>query len=67
CQAVDLRGGPDFISVPTRAAYRVLRSAVSMVSEDRIMYPDIATATALLADGALLRAAEEAMDADIGE
>jgi histidine ammonia-lyase len=61
CQAVDLRGGPDFLSVPTRAAYRVLRSAVSMVSVDRIMYPDIAAATALLADGALLRAAEEAM------
>jgi histidine ammonia-lyase len=64
CQAVDLRGGPDFLSVPTRAAYRVLRSAVPMVSVDRIMYPDIAAATALLADGALLRAAEEAMAGD---
>lgn len=67
CQAVDLRGGPDFLSIPGRAAYRVLRSAVPMVSVDRIMYPDIAAATALLADGALLRAAEEAMGADIGE
>jgi histidine ammonia-lyase len=67
CQAVDLRGGPDFLSVPTRAAYRVLRSAVPMVRVDRIMYPDIAAATALLADGALLRAAEEAMGADTGE
>ena len=67
CQAVDLRGGPDFLSVPTRAAYRVLRSAVPMVRVDRIMYPDIAAATALLADGALLRAAEEAMGADSGE
>ena len=61
CQAVDLRGGSDFLSVPTRAAYRVLRSAVPMVSEDRIMYPDIAAATTLLSDGALLRAAEEAI------
>jgi histidine ammonia-lyase len=61
CQAVDLRGGPDFLSVPTRAAYRVLRSAVPMVQVDRIMYPDIIAATALLADGVLLRAAEEAM------
>lgn len=61
CQAVDLRGGPDYLSLPTRAAYRALRSAVPIVSSDRIMYPDIATATALLADGTLLRAAEEAL------
>jgi len=57
CQAVDLGGGGDLLSPATRAAYRVLRSAVPMVTDDRIMYPDIAAAVALVADGAILRAA----------
>jgi histidine ammonia-lyase len=64
CQAIDLAGGPDFLSPPTRAAWLVLRSVISMVDTDRIMYPDIAAVAILLSDGALLRAAEEVMGAD---
>ena len=61
CQAVDLLDASEGLSPATLAAYRVLRSAVPMVERDRVMYPDIEAATALLADGALLRAAEEAL------
>ncbi|MDX9897733.1 MAG: histidine ammonia-lyase [Spirochaetia bacterium] len=62
CQAVDMRGGPGSLSPATAAAYRVLRSAVPMVEKDRIMQDDIQAAIALVADGAILRAAEDAMD-----
>jgi histidine ammonia-lyase len=61
CQAVDLLDASEGLSPPTLAAYRTLRSAVPMVERDRVMYPDIEAAIALLADGALLRAAEEAL------
>jgi histidine ammonia-lyase len=61
CQAIDLMDASEGLSPPTRAAYRVLRSAVPMVSKDRIMYPDIGTACDLVADGAILRAAEDAL------
>ncbi|MBU0926936.1 MAG: histidine ammonia-lyase [Spirochaetes bacterium] len=67
CQAVDLRGGPDSLSPATRAAYRVLRSAAPMVDKDRIMQDDIQAAIALVADGAILRAAEDALDASADE
>ena len=50
------------MSPATAAAYRVLRSAVPMVEKDRIMQDDIQAAIALVADGAILRAAEDAMD-----
>lgn len=63
CQAVDLRDGPDALSPATRAAYQSLRSIVPMVEKDRIMQDDIAAATALVADGTILRTAEEAIDA----
>ncbi len=62
CQAVDMRGGPETLSPATAAAYRVLRSAVPMVDKDRIMQDDIQAAIALVSDGAILRAAEDAMD-----
>ena len=64
CQAIDLRGASGQLSPPTAAAYRVLRSAVSMVGSDRIMQDDIRTAITLLADGIVLRAAEEVMESD---
>ncbi len=59
CQAIDLRDGPAALSPATAAAYRVIRSAVPMVEKDRIMYRDIEQIYALVADGAILRAAEE--------
>lgn len=61
CQAIDLAGGADGLSPATKAAYRALRSAVPMVSVDRVMYPDIVAASALVSDGAILRAAEEVL------
>jgi histidine ammonia-lyase len=61
CQAIDLRGSAAELSPATAAAYRVLRSAVPMVDKDRIMQSDIRSAVALVADGTILRAAEDAM------
>jgi histidine ammonia-lyase len=61
CQAIDLRGSTADLSPATAAAYRVLRSAVKMVDKDRIMQADIRAAIALIADGAILRAAEDSM------
>jgi histidine ammonia-lyase len=64
CQALDLRaeamGGDaaELLSPPTAAAYRVLRSAVPRLREDRVMYPDIEAVQALLSEGSVLRAAE---------
>jgi histidine ammonia-lyase len=64
CQAVDLRaeamGGKaeDLLSPSTLAAYRLIRSGVPMVNEDRVMYPDIDAVRALVADGSILKAAE---------
>jgi histidine ammonia-lyase len=67
CQAVDLRGSADELSPATAAVYRLLRSAVPMVDKDRIMQDDIQAAIALVADGAILRAAEDALDASAEE
>ncbi|MBL8966088.1 MAG: histidine ammonia-lyase [Spirochaetaceae bacterium] len=63
CQAVDLRAEelgarPEELLAPaTAAAYRVLRAAVPGLAEDRVMYTDIDAVRALLADGAILKAA----------
>ncbi|HOX31200.1 MAG TPA: histidine ammonia-lyase [Spirochaetales bacterium] len=58
CQGVDLRGraggpGPEGLSSATAAAYRAIRAAVPELGPDRVMYPDIDAAAALLAAGAL--------------
>jgi len=72
CQALDLRaeemGKPieELLSTPTRAAYRVIRSAVPGLGPDRIMYPDIDAVRALVADGSVLKAAKAAL-ADANE
>ncbi|HAP42669.1 MAG: histidine ammonia-lyase [Spirochaetes bacterium GWD1_61_31] len=64
CQAIDLLGEADSLSPATLAAYRVLRSAVTMVDKDRLMYQDIEAARSLVADGAILRAAEDVLNRD---
>jgi len=61
CQAIDLAGSANKLSEPTKAAYRLIRSVAPMVKEDRIMYQDIQAVLALVADGAVLRAAEESL------
>jgi histidine ammonia-lyase len=45
----------------TDAAYQLLRSAgITMLTQDRVLYPDIRTALRLLRNGSLVRAAREA-------
>ena len=61
CQAVDLRDSANALSPATRAAYDSLRSVVPMVEKDRIMQDDIAASIALVSDGTILRASEEAV------
>jgi histidine ammonia-lyase len=55
CQALDLQEAAG-LSPLSEPAYQLLRQTVPMLQEDRIMYPDIRQAAALLADGALLQA-----------
>ena len=59
--------GPSYVSPATAAAYRALRSAAPMVEKDRVMQDDIQAAIALVADGTILRAAEDALDASAEE
>ncbi len=62
CQAVDLRasamgrGGESeaLLSTATRGAYRALREAVPFMAEDRVLYPDIEAARALVARDAFV-------------
>jgi histidine ammonia-lyase len=45
----------------TRAAYRLLRDAgVAVLTQDRVLYPDIRQAVHLVRSGALVRAARDA-------
>ncbi len=57
-QALELRGEPDRLSPSTAAAVALLRSKVKVVTEDREMAPDIATARELVLSGELARAVE---------
>nr|AYC80154.1 phenylalanine ammonia-lyase [uncultured bacterium] len=49
----------------TQAAYDVARGTIASWGEDRIPAPDIEAARRLIASGALVRAAEEAIGAPI--
>jgi histidine ammonia-lyase len=68
CQAVDLRAealgssAEALLSRPTLAAYRLIRSGIPSLNEDRIMYPDIEAVHALVADGSILKAAEAELE-----
>ncbi|HTX73025.1 MAG TPA: histidine ammonia-lyase [Rectinemataceae bacterium] len=64
CQAIDLgaqagRAGPEGLSPPTAAAYRLVRSAVPSLGPDRVMYTDMEAVRALVAEGSLLRAIDD--------
>ncbi len=59
-QGLDLRA-PLRPGVGVRAAHRRLREAVSTLEEDRPLHMDIEAASALIAEGALARAAEAAV------
>ncbi len=60
CQALDLRaiqmgipGIEALLSPQTTAAYKVVRSVVSRLDGDRVMYPDLDAIFRLVADGAI--------------
>lgn len=57
CQGLDC-GEPLRPGVGVAAAYAALRAKVPMLSEDRFLAPDLATAEQLVADGSLVAAVE---------
>lgn len=68
CQALDLRaiqiGAADtasLLSSRTAEAYATVRSVVSMVNSDRIMYPDLDAIASLVADGSFAGGVTEAL------
>ncbi|MDR3586553.1 MAG: histidine ammonia-lyase [Desulfosporosinus sp.] len=56
CQAVDLRVGKEDLKLGkgSEGAYQLLRSKVSTLGEDRVMYPDIQLAKVLVSSGKLV-------------
>jgi histidine ammonia-lyase len=67
CQAADLRAASmrgrasELLSPPAAAAYAALRERVPPLEGDRVMYPDIEAARAMVADGSVLAAARAAL------
>jgi len=58
CQGVDLRTGSGELKLGkgSAGAYRLVRSKVAMLGEDRIMYPDILASKELVSSGKLVKA-----------
>ncbi|MGI6359356.1 MAG: histidine ammonia-lyase [Bacillota bacterium] len=54
CQAIDLSGDGE-LSPATAPAYHLLRQQIPPLAEDRVMYPDINHAAALITTGKLLQ------------
>jgi histidine ammonia-lyase len=67
CQAADLRAASmkrearEVLSPPAAAAYEAVRARVPRLEGDRVMYPDIEAARAIVADGSALAAARAAL------
>ncbi|HZW82476.1 MAG TPA: aromatic amino acid lyase, partial [Candidatus Deferrimicrobium sp.] len=61
CQAVDLRTNSEKMQLGrgTREAYKQIRSKITQLMEDRIMYLDINAAKDLVASGKLVRAVQK--------
>ena len=57
CQAVDLRMGKEELKLGkgSEGAYTLVRSKVSKLEEDRVMYPDIQIAKELVSSGKLAK------------
>ncbi len=60
CQALDLTTEGN-LSPLTAPAYRLLRQQIPTLAEDRMMYPDINQAAALIKSGALVATVQEAL------
>ena len=58
CQAVDLLDAADKLSPATRSVYDALREKVKFVEQDRVLYPDIETARALIVEEIVSRRSE---------
>ncbi len=54
-------GDPPVLGRGTRAAYDCIRAAIGHRERDRVLYPDIAQAAALVSSGEIVRAVEEAL------
>lgn len=63
CQAIDLMGGRRKLGKGTKPAYAVIRSVCKTLRNDRPLYEDINRCEAVLTDGTLLHAVEEAVGA----
>lgn len=61
CQAIDLMGGKAKLARGTAAAYAAVRAVCPVLEADRPLYGDIERCEALLKDGTLLKAVEEAV------
>jgi len=57
CQALDMRIGKGKLKLGkgSKGAYQLVRSKVSMLKEDRVMYPDIQVAKELVSSGKLVQ------------
>lgn len=60
CQAVDMLGGQEKLGKGTAPAYRAIRAVCDTLEDDRPLYEDINRCEAVIQDGSLLRAVEEA-------
>ena len=60
CQAVDLLGGQEKLGKGTAPAYQAIRAVCDTLEDDRPLYEDINRCEAVIRDGRLLRAVEEA-------
>ena len=58
CQAIDLRGNKG-LGVGTRIAYDIVRSEVSELTEDRIMYIDIEKVEKLVLSEEIVKSVED--------
>jgi histidine ammonia-lyase len=65
CQGIDLRmkDGKFQLGKGSEGAYRLVRSKISTLEEDRVMYPDIQTAKELVSSGKLVKAVQKKVQA----
>ena len=65
CQGVDLRTGSTEMKLGkgSEVAYRLVRSKVGTLEEDRVMYPDIQVAKELVSSGKLVKAVRRKLGA----
>ncbi|TGE31146.1 histidine ammonia-lyase [Desulfosporosinus sp. Sb-LF] len=66
CQGVDLRKGKEELQLGkgSEGAYQLVRTKVSTLGEDRVMYPDIQVAKELVSSGKLVTAVRRKLQAE---